>query len=302
MDRNTAAVFIMLGQSNATGHALPMRKEDVIGTPLAHVFGLRRDPNQSFDTDRLVWSGWTSADTNLGETQDNTYSVPNCLAAAWESAVDAGADLPDLYIVHISIGAQGVTSRYMWHPDYKRVLVPGPLGIADVALTPLTVHVLSLLKDSFDRMGKQMRVIGLHWRGGEEDIELPVEALEPVLTGVYEAILPAFRSAVGTDCPIILHRVVCFERADDLDPTGEFRRSTYYVDRVFDDLAARLPDCTVFDPRSAPFYDPAPPIHGIFEDDHVHFTERLNKWVAEIILRDAAAGVRFPSRETFREP
>ena len=112
MDRNTAAVFIMLGQSNATGHALPMRKEDVIGTPMTHVFGLRRDPNQSFDIDRLVWSGWTSADTNLGETQDNTYSVPNCLAAAWESAVDAGADLPDLYIVHVSIGAQGVTKKF----------------------------------------------------------------------------------------------------------------------------------------------------------------------------------------------
>ena len=102
------AVFILLGQSNATGHGIPMAPEDRIETPLANVFGLHRDQNQSFDITQLTWSGYTSCGMNLAETQDHTYSVANCLAASWQAQINAGAALPDLYIIQIAIGAQGV--------------------------------------------------------------------------------------------------------------------------------------------------------------------------------------------------
>ena len=49
MGRKKAAVFILLGQSNAVGHGIPMREEDVINAPLKNVFGLNRENNQSFD-------------------------------------------------------------------------------------------------------------------------------------------------------------------------------------------------------------------------------------------------------------
>jgi len=84
-----AAVFILLGQSNAVGHILPMRQEDKILEPMKNVFGLSRTLNQSFDNKELRWTGYTSFDMNLAESQDDTYSIANCLARIWQDAVDA---------------------------------------------------------------------------------------------------------------------------------------------------------------------------------------------------------------------
>ena len=56
----------------------------------------------------LKWSGYTSFGMNLAEAQDNTYSVANCLAKLWQKKVYEGADIPDLYIIHIAIDAHGV--------------------------------------------------------------------------------------------------------------------------------------------------------------------------------------------------
>ncbi len=46
---NKVAVFILLGQSNAVGHAIPMDDKDKICKPLKNVFGLERETNQSFE-------------------------------------------------------------------------------------------------------------------------------------------------------------------------------------------------------------------------------------------------------------
>ena len=75
-----AAVFILLGQSNAVGHGVPMDEADKIKEPLRNVFGLSRVHNQSYCNDKLIWSGYTSGGMNLAEEQDDTYSVANCLA------------------------------------------------------------------------------------------------------------------------------------------------------------------------------------------------------------------------------
>lgn len=51
------AVFMLFGQSNATGHAVPMEKEDIVDLPLKNVFGLNRNPNQSYDNEEVIFSG-----------------------------------------------------------------------------------------------------------------------------------------------------------------------------------------------------------------------------------------------------
>ena len=57
---NKAAVFVLLGQSNAVGHKVPMDEKDQIREPLKNVFGLKREDNQSFTNEELCWSGYTS--------------------------------------------------------------------------------------------------------------------------------------------------------------------------------------------------------------------------------------------------
>ena len=143
MNRKKAAVFILLGQSNAVGHGIPMRDEDIIKKPLKNVFGLSREKNQSYNNTKLVWSGYTSFGMNLAEEQDNTYSIANCLATIWQKHIDDSNlhDLPDLHIVHIAIGAQGITEQYMWYPKREPKLVPGKLGTVDISLFSFSKHI-----------------------------------------------------------------------------------------------------------------------------------------------------------------
>lgn len=283
MKREKAAVFILLGQSNAVGHGVPMEKEDHITEPLKNVFGLGRAHNQSFDVQKLTWSGYVSGGMNLGEEQDHTYSLANCFARQWQERIDDGEELPDLYIIQIAIGAQGVTEKYMWNPRYGKKLIPGKLGVADISLFPFTCHILSLLDESFRGMGKEYEIMGIHWRGGEEDTQEDPAMLQRELADIYREIFGTFRKILG-NCPLILHSIHCPERMDFFDPTGQAKRNMEYINEVFRLLACEEESVSVFDVRKAPFFDPVSKGNGIFMEDNVHYTPQTNRWAAAHIL------------------
>ena len=284
MSNEKSAVFILLGQSNAVGYATLLPEGRRIETPLQHVFGLTRENNLSFDSRALVWTGYTSAGTILGEENDHTCSVSNCLARVWQDAIDRGRVLPELYIITIAIGAQGVTPGYMWHPARPPKLIPGPLGTADISLAPFARHIFSLLDSSFREMGRDYEIIGLHWRGGENDMSVPKEELAATLKPIYEELLRSFYESLGQIPPVMLHDIVCAKRAMDLDPSGRWLESMYCIDSVFRELAAENDNISVFDVRRAPYYEPDTPLNGIFLPDAVHFTPEMNLWAAETIL------------------
>ncbi len=280
-----AAVFILLGQSNAVGHGVPMQPCDVISTPMKNVFGLSRTQNQSFEIDSLCWSGYTSAGMNLGEEQDDTYSVANCLARVWQGQIDAEneKDLPDLYIVQIAIGAQGVSEGYMWHPSREKRLIPGKLGTADISLYPFTMHVLSLMEKSFAEMGKDFEVIGLHWRGGENDFTAKPDGMRDALLDIYRKMLDGFNTVLHNP-PTVLHELVCPDRANLLDPTGQYLKNMHCINEVFHTLERERDNISIFDARRAPQFLPDAYGNGLFIEDAVHFTPAVNAWVAEQIL------------------
>lgn len=257
MQHKKAAVFILLGQSNAVGHGIPMEKKDIINTPLKNVFGLSRKENQSFDNKELVWSGYTSFDMNLAEEQDNTYSIVNCLATLWQKHIDEGnkANLPDLYIIQIAIGAQGVTDGYMWCPNREKKLIPGKLGTVDISLFPFCEHIFGLLDDSFAKMDMGYEIIGLHWRGGENDITATEEYLSKYLKNIYTKLVDSFNRLLNTP-PIVVHKIVCPDRMNDMDPTGKYLANMYYINGVFDTLQNQYKNVSVFDVRNAPQYVP----------------------------------------------
>lgn len=287
--RKKAALFVLLGQSNATGYAVPMREEDRILHPLKNVFGLHRRSNQSYDSTELTWSGYTSHGMNLAEEYDNSYSVANCLATLWQEHIDGGNrySLPDLYIIQISIGAQGVTERYMWHPAYEKRLIPGPLGTADISLLSFTAHILSLVPASFEKLGLACDPVGIHWRGGENDMAEPKEVLENTLEPTYREIFGQLNALSGS-APIVLHRIVCHDRAYDLDPTGFQNENIHYINGVFEKLCASFANVSMFDPRKYPGFIPGVYGNGLFIGDAVHFTEDANRWTAKCILEEYA--------------
>jgi hypothetical protein len=286
MQEKKAAVFVLLGQSNAVGHGIPMREEDEIAKPMKNVFGLSREQNQSFDITALTFEGYTSFGMNLAEEQDNTYSVANCLAAAWQEHIDRGncRGLPDLYILQIAIGAQGVTEGYMWHPAYEKKLTPGKLGRVDISLFPFACHIFSMLDQSFAAMGKEYEIIGLHWRGGENDVTADMAYLEANLEPIYRLLLDGFNRLLHCP-PTVLHRLVCLDRMQDLDPSGERLKKLQYINTVFDKLAEAYANVSVFDVREAPQYVPDVRGNGLFIKDVVHFTPEVNAWIAHGILQ-----------------
>lgn len=287
MNKKKAAVFVLLGQSNAVGHDVPMAEQDIIKEPLANVFGLTRKDNQSYDNDALIWSGYTSREMNLAEEQDDTYSVANCLADLWQKEIDSGneADLPDLYIVQIAIGAQGVTEGNMWYPDRAPKLVPGKLWTVDISLHPFTVHILSLLHKSFEAMGVDYEMLGLHWRGGEEDNTASLEELKSVLKPIYKRMFAEYRAVIPAKTPIVIHRFAHFEKSKQIDPTGEHRKRFDYINHTFESLCEELEDVSLFDARRAPHYTEARKDSGIYKDDLIHYTPETNRWVASEIIR-----------------
>ena len=174
------AVFMLFGQSNAVGHAMPMDEKDYILEPLKNVYGLNRDPNQSYDIKELKFTGYTSFGMNLAETQDNTYSVANCLARRWQDEIDNGNPngLPDLYIIHIAIGSQGLLD--MWNMNREKVMVPGILGTVDISMYPLAKLVLNLFNKYCKDNDLEPDFVGMHWRGGEQEVRRGIDYLEKI--------------------------------------------------------------------------------------------------------------------------
>lgn len=275
------AVFILLGQSNATGHASPMTEEDIIRTPLKNVYGLQRKDNQSFDIGSLTWSNYISAGTNLAEEQDNTYSLANYMAKLWQRRIDDGEPLPDLYIVQIAIGAEGVTEKYMWYPEREKKLVPGKLGEVDISLYPFTLNIFSLLKKSLDG---EYDIMGIHWRGGEEETDVRLSHLKEVLRKIYDRMFDGFYSALGSRVPIVLHKMASETRCREMNVTGEDVESMHFINKTFDDLANDNENISIFDVTKAPHYNTTTHTNGIFLPDCGHYTPQTNMWVAKTII------------------
>lgn len=277
---NKKALFVLMGQSNAVGHALPMAEGDKILKPMKNVFGLHRKDNQKLDLEKLTWSGYTSDGMNLGETQDHTYSLANCLAKNWQAAVDAGEELPDLYIVQIAIGAQGVAPQFMWHPNRTPVLIPGTLSKVNISLYPFTMHILSLVKESLGDFDYAQ----VHWRGGEQDISAVMEDPAIDLQSIYERMIGDLNKVLQNP-PIVLHKIVIKDRVAE-EPTGTKTRIMAKIEEMFDHFGQDYKNVTTFDPRAYPGFDPNIMGEGLFMEDNVHFKADVNKWIAKVIFDD----------------
>ena len=281
------AVFMLFGQSNAVGHAMPMDEKDYISEPMKNVFGLDRKYNQSYDITELKFTGYTSHSMNLAETQDNTYSVANCLAKRWQDEIDSGnpSNLPDLYIIHIAIGSQGLLD--MWHPEREKIMIPGILGTVDISMYPLATLVLGLFNKFCKENDYEPSLVGMHWRGGEQEVRRGVKYLEEInLKEMYKSFFDGLCSALGSKPPITLHKMPFTAVFTKEDPTGGCVEAMHYINGVFEALSKEMEGVSVFDPTRCPYYDENQWDFGIFRWDLIHYQGRVNDWVASEILKE----------------
>ena len=279
-DTKAAVVFIS-GQSNATAHQQFLAEEDKVLVPMKNVFGLDRNPNQSFDISDVVWSGWTSGGKNLGETQDHTASLAYFVAKKWQAAIDEGKRLPDLYIVQLSVGSQGIING-MWNRDKERVIKPGILGEADISLLPLALYIQSLALKNLRESGKNPEVIGWHWLGCEQEVWYEAYLREDFKER-YDYHFDVMRKSMGGDVPTYLYKVVVRGGLERFELPLEAEN---YINAEIERQANRF-GAKLIDPRNSPYWDSNDNLYyGILASDRAHYVPKLQEWFADEFMGD----------------
>lgn len=296
--KNLAPVLMVFGQSNAHGHGAFLAEEERIVAPLTRVLTLHCDENQTMEDAHVVWRGYTTAGSNLAETQDHTACLPTAYAKLWEKAALADPELPDLYVIRISIGAQGITKPWMWYPFRSTDrFIPGPLGTADMPLYAYSCRVIERATDSLRALGKSPVVLGLHWLGTEEETGVGPADM-PELFDLHMCIIGGWRAAARCSVPVKLYYLRC----DQAMKIQGQEKSQAYVNETFSKLAEILPDVECVDSRSSPLYHPEEDGLGMYStSDYVHYTVEAQNWLGENAFEKDIARVRRLWTDTFRD-
>ncbi len=276
-----AAVLFINGQSNATAHQQFLSEEDKVLTPMKNVFGLDRNPNQSFDITDVTWSGWTSMGKNLGESQDHTASLAYFVAKKWQTAIDSGKDLPDLYIVQISIGSQGIING-MWNRDREKILKPGMGAEVNISLLPLALHINKLVMKNLTDAGKNPEVIGWHWLGCEQEVWHEAY-LRDDFKERYDYHFDVMRESMGGNVPTYLYKIVV---RGGLERYNLPLESEDIINEEIVRQAGRF-DAKLVEPRNCPWWNPEDKMYfGILAPDRAHYVPKVQKWFADEFMRE----------------
>lgn len=274
MQLHDAAIVYISGQSNAHAHGQMLPESEIITAGLKNVFALDRKPNQSFENIPAVWSNFTSRGKNLGETQDDTASFAYYLAKRWQAAIDGGLELPDLYVVQISVGAQGLLGG-MWSKSLyaEKRLVPGELGSVDISLYPLAERVYKAVYADLSCRFRNPLALGWHWIGSEQDhIEYPVQSAEPAAR--YDDFFDTMLKAIGFPCPVFFYKLLF--TSDNSSPRGRDALNGEFLRQ-----AKRLGNAYIVEADRSPLWNPNDDGLGIFAPDRVHYLAQTNKWFAD---------------------
>lgn len=274
--KRDAAVLFISGQSNAHAHGQVMKESDRIVEPLKNVFSLDRNLNQSFDIIDVVWSGYTTEGKNLGETQDNTYSFAFFFAKMWQDAINCGAVLPELYIVQISIGSQGIVNG-MWNPDKEKIMISGALGTANISLFPWALQVNKLVMLNLKKNERNPFILGWHWIGSEQDVwEGGFDQKD--FGQQYDYFFDRMLQSMGAPCPIYLYKLY-LERF--CEKQGISQHGVAVVNDALFSQCKRHKNVTFIETNQCPYWDVDDPHNGIFAEDDGHYLPKVQKWFAE---------------------
>ena len=275
MKANAAVIFIS-GQSNAHAHGQFLAPEDRVTVPMKNVFSLDRNPNQSFDITDVIWSGYTTAGKNLGECQDHTCCLAYYFAKRWQAAIDAGDALPDLYIVQISIGSQGIING-MWNRDKEKIMSTGVLGKIDISLFPWAQQVQHLAMENLRNSGKNPVILGWHWIGSEHEVWN--DAFDRAdLQERYDFFFDRMLASMGQHCPLWLYKINAehFCSTHDIKPYASCN-----INKALWWQAQRHTDVHMVRPDHSPWWDEKEPLRGIYAPDDAHYLPKVQQWFAD---------------------
>lgn len=274
--KQDAPILIVLGQSNAHGHGTLLNKNEQVIVPYKNVFGLKQVDNQSYDITNVKWSNFVTYGMNLGETQDCTCCLISEFARLWQRDINKGSQLPDLYVIQISIGAQGIdkderNGLNMWYPYREPVIKYGNLQEVNISLYPLATHILKLAMEDLKKSGKNPVILGLHWNQWETEVDSGKDVLNRAKEN-YRNLLDGFYQALSCKCKTYLYRPI--------SQVYHNEEGRHYISAIFDELENTESNIQIIDIKNSPIWDENLPNKGIFQEDLVHYNNFAQKWFA----------------------
>jgi hypothetical protein len=327
------AVLFVMGQSNSAGlNGLPadltLTGASGAGTgggmPAPNVWGIRNDgwgnitgnadgsgapftqPISSID--HVSWVNWTdstSSDMNLGY-YGGSGNAANFAAYAWQSAINAGEPLPDLYIVHIGWGSQGVDVAddafsgccdwtmhgvNLWQPMLDSSKTP------TYALAPFARRMMYLGLKQILATGKKPRILGLEWNQWEAEAA-PLNTAGNATTirrapQNYAHLFSSFFAAVGSTFPVMIVKPLSVAYDNVTNGIAPYNPAALEsMQKVFGGfIEANSRVFSFVDASKSPDWNGQPPGFGIFDggtlgggDGSVHYNLDTQKWFGEQAL------------------
>ncbi|MCX4137206.1 hypothetical protein M0D68_03375 [Paraburkholderia sp. SEWSISQ10-3 4] len=328
------AVLFVMGQSNSAGlNGLPAdltlsgasgAGAGTGGMPAPNVWGIRNDgwsniagnadgsgapftqPISAIDHVSWVnWSDSTSSDMNLGY-YGGSGNAANFAAYAWQSAINAGEPLPDLYIIHIGWGSQGVDVAddafsgccgwtvhgvNLWQPMLDASKTP------TYALAPFARRMMYLGLKQILATGKKPRILGLEWNQWEAEAA-PLNSAGNATTirrapQNYAYLFSSFFAAVGSTFPVLIVKPLSTAYDNVTNAVAPYNPAALAsMQKVFGGFVDANPRIFSFaDASQSPDWNGQPPGFGIFQggtlgggDGSVHYNLDTQKWFGEQAL------------------
>jgi hypothetical protein len=294
---NDAPLFIVLGQSNAYGHATTLAAGDQKTVGYTNVFTLDRTASTNalyatnVTTASIAWTGLTTLGKhNVGTNsaslgaQDHTCNATNQLAKLWQAHITAGntMGLPNLYVINMSWGSQGIDPSLSasgvdrWNPARSTTDVE--------SLYPRAIRTLSAAVESLRALGKNPRIIAVQWNQWESEAGFNDTAASNA-TMNFLRIKAGINDALGTQ----------------ETPWRFFwpMSTTYTAPRVLKVQQAITAvvnsdpvNISLIDTRLAPNYTGVSPAFGIFGGDNVHYNLATQQWFAQKEWDNILAGFK----------
>jgi hypothetical protein len=248
-------------------------------TNLPNVKGLSRAQNRVVGATVATWTNYSCAGYNLGEEYNGgrAYHLAGLFARRWQAAINAGAQLPNLYIVHIGWAGQGFQQADVGHDRWW----VGRDATDIESLYPLSQNVLARGIQNLQAAGKRPRIIGLHWNQWEAEAMNNTVSSAADAQAKFSAFIASLRAVTGSAAyPIYLYRPRIFSVNN--------AASTSYVASAFTALAS-APTPNVFQlidvvdatnaGGSLVYNSAASPNFGVYNDG-VHYTRVVQEWFA----------------------
>jgi hypothetical protein len=285
-----------MGQSNAAG------VNGTTPTGLSNVYCM--------SSGTRVWVPWNN-DFNVGAVSTGK-STPGCeFAQLWQDQIDAGADLPDLYVLHCAASGEGL-STYVptsadnrWYPvaPYPMSTGSGPHptntwnleGVGALTLQSLYDIARASVSDGITALlgaGLTPRILGMAWVQGEKDSTGERAAAEyaELLHGVYLAVTEASGAESMPFFPVNLRIPNTASYAYQTEINDAFNRLVKYDARSH-----------AIDPQDSVSWDGGDPLRGVYGSDALHYRLTYLQEIAQTIYNQTI-GAGFYGYEVVSAP